>query len=49
MMATIVISIVLALIVAGIIYRMIKNKKAGKMSCGCGCEGCALADKCHKK
>ena len=46
---TIVVSVILALIVAFVIIRMIKNKKAGKSSCGCGCENCAMANECHKK
>ena len=26
---------------------MIKDKKAGKSSCGCNCAKCAMAGKCH--
>jgi hypothetical protein len=26
---------------------MIRDKKAGKSSCGCGCANCAMAGKCH--
>lgn len=40
---------VLAAVVALIIAGMVKNKKKGKSSCGCGCEGCALKDSCHNK
>lgn len=36
---------VLLAVVAAIIRSMIKNKKEGKSSCGCGCEGCNR--KCH--
>ncbi len=39
-LGTIVVSLILILIVAGIIYSMIRNKKMGKSSCGCGCAGC---------
>ena len=38
----------LALILLGVVIRLIRNKKNGKSSCGCGCEMCALRDKCHK-
>lgn len=38
--------VVLAVVLA-IVLRLIRNKKEGKTSCGCGCEGCALRDKCH--
>lgn len=44
--ATIAVSAVLAAIVAAVIVKMIKDKKEGKSSCGCGCEGCALSGKC---
>ena len=37
---------VLALIVGGIIVKMIRDKKAGKSHCGCGCEGCANREFC---
>ncbi len=46
-LGTIVITLVLAVIVALIIIRMIKNKKDGKHSCGCGCSSCAMKDACH--
>lgn len=48
-MATIIISLALAAVVASIIAGMVKNKKAGKSSCGCGCENCAMSKECHKK
>ncbi|MEE0059457.1 MAG: FeoB-associated Cys-rich membrane protein [Acutalibacteraceae bacterium] len=44
---TIIIALVLAVIVALIIIRMIKNKKNGKLGCGCGCSSCAMKDACH--
>jgi hypothetical protein len=47
--ATVIISLVLAVIVAGIVIRMIKNKRAGKSSCGCGCSSCPMSSECHKK
>ncbi len=47
--ATIAVSAILILIIGGIIYKMVKDKRAGKSGCGCGCSGCALADKCNKK
>jgi hypothetical protein len=42
---TIVVGLVLLVIVGAIIRNMINNKKKGKSSCGCGCEGCS--HKCH--
>ncbi len=44
---TIVICLLLVAIVSAIIIRLIKNKKAGKSSCGCGCQSCAMAGACH--
>ncbi|MBR4173632.1 MAG: FeoB-associated Cys-rich membrane protein [Clostridia bacterium] len=48
-MATVIISLVLIGVVAGIITKMVKNKKEGKSSCGCGCSSCPMQDACHKK
>ncbi len=30
-----------------IAYRLVKAKKDGKSSCGCGCSHCAMKDACH--
>lgn len=46
--ATIIICVILAFIVGAIIFKMIKDKKSGKHSCGCGCESCALSSECNK-
>ncbi len=46
-MATIVISAVLVLLVAAAIISMIRGKRKGKSSCGCGCAGCAMSGACH--
>ena len=45
--ATIIICLVLAVIVALIIFSLVKNKKKGKSSCGCNCAHCAMAGSCH--
>lgn len=42
------IGIVIAGAVAAVIIKKIKDKKAGKSGCGCGCSGCALKGKCHE-
>lgn len=46
-LGTIVISIILLIAVVLIICRLRKDRKAGKSSCGCNCESCALHGKCH--
>ena len=48
-MSTIVVCIVLIAVVTAIIVRMIKNKKQGKSSCGCGCQNCAARSSCHRR
>lgn len=46
-MATIIISAVLIFVVAAIIVSMVRGKRKGKSSCGCGCAGCAMNGACH--
>lgn len=46
--ATIIVCAVLIAIVALIIVRLIRNKKQGKTSCGCGCSNCPSAGICHQ-
>ena len=48
-MGTAIVIIILALIVGLIIWRMVKDKKAGKSSCGCGCASCPMSGQCHSK
>ncbi len=48
-LGTILVVLVLLVIVGFIIRNLIKNKKAGQTSCGCGCEHCAMRDSCHQK
>lgn len=47
--STIIIAVIVIGILAFIIAKMIKDKKKGKTSCGCGCENCAASEICHKK
>lgn len=46
-MATIIISAILLLVVAIVITSMVRGKRKGKSSCGCGCAGCAMNGACH--
>jgi len=43
-----IITIVMNVIVGAIIYKMYRDKKKGKSSCGCNCSSCPMANKCHK-
>lgn len=40
--------IFVVLIVGLAVFSLIRNKKQGKTSCGCGCTNCALNGECHK-
>ena len=47
---TILVVLVLLAVVARAIWKLRKDKKAGtSSSCGCGCEHCAMHDKCHQQ
>jgi len=44
-MTTWIVGGVVLLIVGAIVWKMIRDKKANKGTCGCGCAGCSKA--CH--
>ena len=44
---TIIICAVLVLIVAAIIFKLVRDKRKGKSSCGCNCAHCAMSGTCH--
>lgn len=46
---TIIVGLVILAIVVLIIYKMIKDRKKGKSSCGCGCSNCPSSSMCHSK
>lgn len=48
-LGTILISIVLLAIVILIVVYLLRQKKAGKNSCGAGCAHCAMHGQCHGK
>ncbi len=39
-LGTIIVLLLLLAAVAGIAFRLLKNQKQGKSSCGCSCGGC---------
>ena len=43
----ILIALAFAALLIFIGYRLVKTKKSGKSSCGCGCSGCAMQSYCH--
>lgn len=48
-LATIIISALIAAAVICIITKLTKDKKKGKLSCGCGCADCPSASICHQE
>ena len=48
-LGTVIVSMMLICVVAVVITGMVRGKKQGKSSCGCGCEHCAMHGKCHTK
>jgi len=48
-LATIMIGAVLLTVVSLIIISLIRNKKKGKSSCGCGCRDCPMDGTCHEE
>lgn len=43
-----IIGILIAAALAAIVIKKVKDKKAGKSGCGCGCSGCPSKGKCHE-
>lgn len=48
-MATLIISMILFIIAASVIAGMVRNKRKGRGSCGCGCAGCHAGSHCANK
>jgi hypothetical protein len=46
MVATIVLSILIAVAMTLVIRSQIKKSKTGKSGCGCGCSGCEVSSSC---
>lgn len=44
---TMFVSAVLILIIGLIIFKLIRDRKKGKSSCGCGCSSCPMNGSCH--
>lgn len=46
-LGTAVVLIAVIAVVALVIVSVIRDKKAGRKSCGCGCAHCAMHGQCH--
>ena len=44
---SVAVGVVVLAVIAAIVAGMIKNRKKGKSTCGCGCASCALSGQCH--
>ena len=49
MTATVIISLLLAALVAAILIKLWRDKQAGRCTCSHGCSGCASAGLCHSR
>ncbi len=47
-LGTIAVLIIVLAMVAALVYKLIKDKRAGKSSCSCGCSDCPMSGKCHE-
>lgn len=45
---TILVLVVLVTVVALIIVHMVRNRRKGKLSFGCGCQNCPMSGSCHQ-
>ena len=48
-MGTAIVLLILAAIVFLIVFSMVRDRKAGKCSCGHKCGNCPMAGQCHNK
>ena len=46
-LGTIIVALIVAVLFAAVIVKMIKDKKAGKSTCGGSCESCGMSGACH--
>ena len=47
-LGTIVVSLILIVVLAGITAGMVKRRRKGISSCGCKCGSCPMSGTCHK-
>ena len=48
-MGTVIVLLILAAIVSLIVFSMVRDRNAGKCSCGHKCSCCPMSGQCHKK
>ena len=47
-LGTIIVCAIVLLLVGGAFFSLLRNKRNGKSSCGCGCSGCSMRGVCHQ-
>ena len=47
-LGTIIVVAILLVVVGAAVFSIIRSKRKGKSSCGCGCANCAMRGSCHK-
>ncbi len=48
-LATIIVLLIVMFLVVLAVFKLVRDRKKGKSSCGCGCSGCPMKDSCHSK
>ncbi len=48
-LGTVLVCLLLVTVVAVIVAVLIRDRKAGKTTCGAGCKNCAMSQYCHSK
>ena len=46
--STLAVSLVLLIVVALVVRKLVRDRRAGRTSCGCGCANCPSQGICHK-
>ena len=46
---TIIVAVIVFGLFIGLVIKFYIDKKRGKLSCGCGCEDCAMKNSCNQK
>ncbi len=46
---TLIVALALLAVIGLIVFRLIRDRKHGKSTCGCGCADCPMNGSCHKK
>ena len=48
-LGTVLVCLLLAAVVAAVVINLVRDRRKGKTTCGCGCKNCAMSQYCHQK